>query len=75
MCHSILTTKCGAPYARAILMDPKNEMIDLGMNPDDGSALVGGTEMPDGQTYDAAQYQPQQPTMSINGASFGDPED
>ena len=55
-------------------MDPKNEMIDLGMNPDDGSALVNGTEMPDGQTYDAARYQPQQPVMSINGASLGDPE-
>jgi hypothetical protein len=56
-------------------MDTKNEMIDLGLNPDDGSALMNGTDMPDGAPYDRDKHQSQKPVMTVNGQVLGEAED
>ena len=55
-------------------MDPKNEMIELGMNPDDGGKLMNGQEMPDGKLYHREHYEAQRPVMTVNGHELGDHE-
>lgn len=48
-------------------------MISEGLDPDDGSPLTMGTELPDGQTYNPDTFQQEMPVMTIGGAPFGDP--
>lgn len=54
-------------------MSDKSETTQLGMNPDDGSPLMNGTELPGGSLYNMARDGGQRPVMRIDDQPFGDP--
>ena len=53
----------------------KSDLIDLGLNPEDGAPLMNGQHLPDGQTYQMADTATDRPVMKIGGVPLGDPED
>ena len=49
------------------------ETTQLGMNPDDGGALMNGQTLPDGSFYMMQDRQQRMPVMMVGDTPFGDP--